>query len=149
MSLETIKLNAQMHTDNIIISYFYPYPQTKILEIAEQAGFIDVTISPDDPVRLRMPQYKRSDLIYFRYSFLKFIRKYRKVYKSLSGEKLDKEINRLDSIILGEKHPRKLIGIIRRRTYRATVALKRIASLYLPAVYKMLKGVRDKKASKG
>jgi len=149
LSLETIKLNAQMHTDNIIISYFYPYPQTEILEIAKEAGFIDVTISPDDPVRLRMPQYKRSDLIYFRYSFLKFIKKYRKVYKTLSGEKLEKEINRLDGIILGEKHPRNLIGIFRRRTYRTTVALKRIASQYLPAVYKMLKGLRDKKASKG
>ncbi|MCL2628917.1 MAG: B12-binding domain-containing radical SAM protein [Oscillospiraceae bacterium] len=149
MSLETIKLNAQMHTDNIVISYFYPYPQTKILEIAEEAGFIDVTINRNDPVRLRMPQYKRSDIIYFRYSFLMFIKKYRKVYKNFSGEKLDKEINRLDGIILGDRHPRKLIGIFRRRTYRATVALKRIASLYLPFVYKKLKGLRDKKASRG
>jgi len=149
MSLETIKLNAQMHTDNIIISYFYPYPQTKILEIATEAGFIDVTISPNDPVRLRMPQYKRSDLIYFRYSFLLFIRKYRKVYKTMSGEKLEKEINRLDGIILGKNHPRRIIGIFRRRTYRATVALKRIASQYLPGIYKMLKGKRDKKAAKG
>ena len=50
LSLETIKLNAQMHTDNVIISMFQPFPSTKLREIAEEAGFIDPNVSPHDPM---------------------------------------------------------------------------------------------------
>jgi len=148
LSLETIKLNAQMHTDNIVLSYFYPYPNTRLREIAEEAGFIDPRVSPNDPVQLRMPGYSKSDIFYFRYSFMKFIKQYRKLYKTLSGEALEREINKLDAIILGKKHPRKLIGAVRRRTHWTNVFIKRIASQYLPGVYKALRGLRDRKSAK-
>jgi radical SAM superfamily enzyme YgiQ (UPF0313 family) len=145
LSLETIKLNAQMHTDNIILSYFHPYPQTKLREIAEEAGFIDGNINPNDLVKLRMPNYPRSDIIYFRYSFMKLIRQYRKIYKTMSGEQLEKTINRLDAKILSDKHPRKLIGIFRQKSHRINVFAKRTASRTLPGVYKMLRSIRDRK----
>ena len=148
LSLETIKLNARMYTDNVIISMFYPYPTTKILEIAEEAGFIDPDIDPDDPIRLRMPDYPRSDLLYIRYSFMKLMKQYRRIYQKFEGEELDRRIGRLDRKILGKGHPRKLIGAFRNRKHWGIVFAKRVASRYLPSVYKMLRRMRDEKAAK-
>ena len=146
LSLETVKLNARMHTDSIVISFFYPYPTTKLKQIAEDAGFLDPRVKPDDPVQLRMPGYRKSDMFYIRYSFLKLMRQYRKLYASCSGDKLEQEVARLDGKILGKRHPRRLIGLFRRRTHWAEVFLKRAASRYLPSVYKVLRRRRDNKA---
>ena len=147
LSLETVKLNARMHTDSIVISFFYPYPTTKLRQIAEEAGFIDPRVSPDDPVQLRMPGYSKSDMFYIRYSFLKLMRRYRKLYVELSGGRLDQEISRLDGTILGKRHPRGLIGAVRRRTHWIEVFIKRVVSRYLPSIYKTLRRRRDHKAS--
>jgi len=148
LTLETIRLNAQMYTDNVIISMFFPYPTTKLREISEEAGFIDPAVSPHDPVQLRMPGYARSDIIYIRYSFIKLMKQYRKIYETYSGERLAQEVSRLDGKVLGKNHPRKLIGIFRRRKHWAEVLIKRIASRYLPSVYKILRRRRDDKAAK-
>jgi len=147
LSLETVKLNARMYADNTVISFFAPYPSTKLREIAEEAGFLDSRVSPKDPIQLRMPGYSISDMFYIRYSFMKLMRQYRKLYTGLSGERLELEIRRLDARILGKRHPRKLIGAFRKRTHGAEVLLKRVASQYLPAVYKMLRRLRDRKAA--
>ena len=148
LSLETVKLNAQMHTDNVIISMFQPFPSTKLREIAEEAGFIDPNVSTNDPMQLRMPGYPRSDMMYIRYSFIKLMKQYRKLYESFEGERLEKEILRLDSKILGKNHPRRIIGAIRKRKHLITVFVKRVASRYLPSVYKTLRRKRDEKAAK-
>jgi len=149
LSLETVKLNARMHTDNVVISFFAPYPTTRLREIAEEAGFIVPGVGPDDPMQLRMPGYTRGDMYYIRYSFVKLMRQYRKLYETYSGEQLDNEIDKLDRIILGKRHPRRLIGIFRRHKHWTAVRLKRFTSRYLPAVYRMLRGLRDNKAVSG
>ena len=147
LSLETIKLNARMHTDNVIISMFQPFPSTRLREIAEEAGFIDPGISPHDPVQLRMPGYSRGDILYIRYSFMKLMRQYRKTYKKYEGEKLEREISKLDGKVLGKKHPRRIIGAIRKRKHWSVVFIKRAASRYLPSIYKALRRKRDEKAA--
>ena len=149
LSLETVKLNARMHTDNVIISMFFPYPTTRLREIAEEAGFIDPKVSPHDPMQLRMPGYSRSDMQYIRYSFIKLMKQYRELYKTYTGESLDREISKLDRKVLGKRHPRRLIGAIRKKQHWSTVFLKRVASRYLPAVYKMLRRKRDERAAGG
>ena len=149
LSLETIKLNAQMHTDNVIISMFTPYPTTKLRDIAEEAGFIDPDISLRDPVKLRMPGYPRSDILYIRYSFMKLMRQYRKLYETYSGERLDKEISALDAKVLGARHPRRLIGAVRNKKHWSIVFAKRVASQYLPGIYKALRRRRDERAAGG
>ena len=139
LSLETIKLNARMHTDNIIASNFFPYPATEIRRIAEEAGFLDPAVSPHDPVQLRQPNYPRSDFMYIKYSFLKLIKKYRKIYKKYSGLELALMIIHLDRKILSNRHPRRMIAFHRRLTHLFVVSLKRIASQRLPSVYKNLR----------
>ena len=147
LSLETVKLNARMHTDNVIISFFAPYPSTRLREIAEEAGFINPGVSPKDPVQLRMPGYKKSDMFYIRYSFMKLVRQYRKLYEAYDGDRLERELGRLDAAILGKRHPRRLIGELRRKKHQCEVFAKRAASRYLPSIYLGLKRKRDKKAS--
>ena len=148
LTLETIKLNARMHTDNVIISMFTPYPTTKLRDIAEEAGFIDPSIDPNDPVKLRMPGYSRSDILYMRYSFDKLMRQYQKLYMTYSGDELDRQVSRLDGKVLGERHPRALIGAFRNKKHWGIVYAKRIGSRYLPSVYKALRRRRDEKAAK-
>ena len=148
LSLETIKLNAQMHTDNVIISMFTPYPTTRLREIAQEAGFIDPGINPNDPVKLRMPGYSRSDILYIRYSFDKLMKQYQKLYKTLDGEQLEREVSKLDSKVLGSRHPRALIGSIRSKQHWSIVFAKRVASTYLPSIYKALRRKRDERAAK-
>ena len=148
LSLETVKLNARMHSDGVVISFFQPYPATRLRQIAEVGGFIDPRVSPDDPVQLRMPGYRRSDIIYIRYSFMKLMKQYRKLYEAYSGEQLDSKVRALDTKVLGKRHPRRLIGAFRKRKHRCEVFMKRIASKHLPAVYKMLRGKRERKQSK-
>jgi len=148
LALETVKLNARMYTDNIVISFFAPYPSTRLREVADQAGFIDPRINPNDPVQLRMPGFPKGEMFYIRYSFMKLMRQYRKLYTAYSGERLDEEIAKLDAKILSKSHPRRLIGILRRQTHWGKVHIKRAASRYLPAVYKALRGIRDRKAAK-
>ena len=147
LSLETVKLNARMYADNIVISFFAPYPSTRLREIAEEAGFLDPNVNPKDPVQLRMPGYPKSEMFYIRYSFMKLMRQYRKLYTAYSGEQLEQEVGKLDAKILAKRHPRRLIGAFRRRKHRAEVFLKRAASQFLPSVYKKLKGIRDRKAA--
>lgn len=148
LSLETIKLNAQMHTDSLVISYFQPFPATKLREIALDAGFIDPDVKPGDPVKLRMPGYPRSDIIYIRYSFMKLMRQYRKLYKSLDGEKLEQAVAKLDKKILSKRHPRGFIGAFRKRKHQCEVLVKRAAAKALPSVYRGLRSLRDKRRSK-
>ncbi len=147
LSLETIKLNARMHTDNVLVSAFYPYPTTELKKIAEEGGFIDPMVSPLDPVQLRMPNYPKSDILYTKYSFLKLIKKYRKLYSSYQGEELERKIKRLDAKILSKRHPRRLIAAVRKRAHLTGVFTKRIAARALPSVYKMLRRKRDAKAA--
>ncbi|MCL2366555.1 MAG: B12-binding domain-containing radical SAM protein [Oscillospiraceae bacterium] len=147
LSLETVKLNARMHTDNIVVSFFAPYPSTRLREIAQEGGFLDPTVNPKDPVQLRMPGYKKSDMFYIRYSFMKLMRQYRGLYTKYSGERLAQEVKKLDDQILSGSHPRALIGAFRRQYHWANVKVKRAAARLLPSVYKRLRALRDKKAA--
>ena len=149
LTLETVRLNARMYADNVVLSFFYPYPTTKLQQIAEEAGFLDPDAGPNDLIQLRMPDYPQSDMIYIRYSFIKLMKKYRRLYAALTGDSLEAEVNALDGKILAGRHPRKLIGMFRRRTHYFEVLLKRIASRYLPAVYRVLRRRRDKRLASG
>jgi hypothetical protein len=76
------------------------------------------------------------------------MKRYRKLYETYTGESLEKKIDRLERKVLGKKHPRRLIGSVRKRTHLCTVFMKRAASHYLPSIYKALRRKRDDKAAK-
>jgi radical SAM superfamily enzyme YgiQ (UPF0313 family) len=139
LTLETIKLNAQMHTDNVVVSLFYPYPATQLQQISEDAGFIDPSVAWDDPVQLRMPDYPKSDILFADYSFMTLIRRYRKLYAIKDQAAQDKAVAALDARILSKWYPRVLIGGARGVMHNTEVTAKRIAASVAPTIYKKLR----------
>jgi radical SAM superfamily enzyme YgiQ (UPF0313 family) len=139
LSLETIKLNARMHTDNVVIGIFYPYPSTELRQIAEDAGFLDPTIERNDLVQLKMPNYSRDDILYARYSFIKLIKKYQKIYAIPDKALSTKKEAHLDKVVLGAHHPRALIWRIVRLKHKTVVTIKRVASIVMPSLYRKLR----------
>ncbi|MCL2071755.1 MAG: B12-binding domain-containing radical SAM protein [Oscillospiraceae bacterium] len=108
LSLETVKLNAKLDVDKVIPNIFYPYPMTILAKTAQDGGFIDKSVDPNDPVQLRMPQYSKYDILYMAYNFNKLVRQYRRIY-SLPTEKLQKAEAKLDKKITSKNYPRKFL----------------------------------------
>ena len=108
LSLETVKLNAKLDVDKVIPNIFYPYPMTILAKTAEDGGFIDKTVDPNDPVQLRMPQYPKYDILYMAYNFNKLVRAYRRIY-ALPAEQSAKAEAKLDRKITAKNYPRKFL----------------------------------------
>ena len=108
LSLETVKLNAKLDVDKVIPNIFYPYPMTILRKTAEEGGFIDPSVDPNDPVQLRMPQYPKNDILYMAYNFNKLVRKYKAIY-ALPPEQAKKKEAKLDKKITSKHYPRTLI----------------------------------------
>ena len=108
LSLETVKLNAKLDVDKVIPNIFYPYPMTILAKTAQDGGFIDESVEPNDPVQLRMPQYSYYDILYMAYNFNKLVRKYRKIY-ALPEAKAKKAEAKLDKKITRKNYPRKFL----------------------------------------
>ncbi|MCL2109306.1 MAG: B12-binding domain-containing radical SAM protein [Oscillospiraceae bacterium] len=108
LSLETVKLNARLSVDKVIPNIFYPYPMTILEKTAREAGFIDSTVDPNDPVQLRMPQYPKYDILYMAFNFNRLVKKYRAIY-ALPAEKSTVAEKKLDNKILAKNYPRKFL----------------------------------------
>jgi radical SAM superfamily enzyme YgiQ (UPF0313 family) len=108
LSLETVKLNAKLSVDKVIPNIFYPYPMTILEKTARDAGFIDPTVDPNDPVQLRMPQYPKYDILYMAFNFNRLVKKYRAIY-ALSAAKAAKREAKLDKKITSRHYPRKFL----------------------------------------
>jgi radical SAM superfamily enzyme YgiQ (UPF0313 family) len=108
LSLETVKLNARLKVDKVIPNIFYPYPMTVLEETAREAGFLDPSVDPNDPVQLRMPQYPKYDILYMAYNFNKLVRRYKEIF-ALPPEQSKKKEAALDKKILGKRYPRKFL----------------------------------------
>jgi radical SAM superfamily enzyme YgiQ (UPF0313 family) len=144
LTLETIKLNAKMDVDNVVVSLFYPYPSTTLAQIAYDGGFMDPNVPANDTVRLRMPQYSRDDILYAKYSFHKLIKKYRKIFSNPDKEKAAKKEAALDKKILSPLYPRALIRRCTSAKHNITVWVKRVAARVLPKVYEKLRNNKYK-----
>jgi len=144
LTLETVKLNAKLKADSEIVSFFYPYPATALRDIAEKAGFLNPDVPRGGKVRLAMPDYRRSDIIYARYSFHRLVRAYRKIYGGPDPEKAAKKEAAMDKRILSPLHPRGLIGALRSARHHTVVGIKRFAAGFAPAVYNNLRRLKYK-----
>ncbi|MDR1669333.1 MAG: B12-binding domain-containing radical SAM protein [Oscillospiraceae bacterium] len=138
LALKTVKLNARIKSDKVIANIFYPYPMTRLHEIAQEAGFIDPAVDPNDKVQLRQPQFSRDDVLYISYRFHKLMRKYRAIFANGDA----KAEARLDRKVLKKSHPRALIwrwdafkdGLLRKT--------KRAVAKYAPKLYLFLRNKR-------
>lgn len=138
LSLETVKLNAKLDVDKVIPNIFYPYPMTILRKTAEDAGFIDPSVDPNDPVQLRMPQYSKYDILYMAYNFNKLVKKYKEIYalppreSKIAEEKMDKKIT-------SKNYPRKMLYQTAKAKQDAFIFAKRTLKKVSPKMYIYLK----------
>ncbi len=79
-ALETIKLNAQLKSDQIVPNIFYPYPATTLRKIAEEGGFLR-EITAKTKVYLKQAQFPDHQVLFAAHYFLFFVKKYKWCYK--------------------------------------------------------------------
>ena len=139
LALETVKLNARMDVDGVIANIFYPYPMTKLHDIARDGGFLDPSVDPNDKVQLRQPQFSRDDILYLHYKFHSLMKKYRKYYALPESEK---KIAALDRRALSPLKPRWLIWRLSERRDRTVRFIKRKGAKFLPSLYLWLRKKR-------
>jgi radical SAM superfamily enzyme YgiQ (UPF0313 family) len=138
LSLETVKLNARLSVDKVIPNIFYPYPMTILEKTARDAGFIDPTVDPNDPVQLRMPQYPKYDILYMAFNFNKLVRKYRAIY-ALPPEKAKKREAKLDKKITSRHYPRKFLYRTAKFKEDLFIKVKRLIKKCSPKLFMFLK----------
>ena len=76
-ALKTIKLNARIKSDRTIPNIFYPYPGTKLYEIAKEAGYLPDVIPPDCRVPLKQKQFPEHEVLFIEAYFMHFVKRYR------------------------------------------------------------------------
>ncbi|MCL2212306.1 MAG: B12-binding domain-containing radical SAM protein [Oscillospiraceae bacterium] len=146
LSLETMKINAKLLSDNVVVSPFVPFPGTRLQEISEEAGFLKSEVNLKNKVHLVMPQYAKHEMLYARHAFYKLMRKYRKIYENNTPEIAEKKEARLDRKILSKYYPHGLMYRYYSATDRTFQWMKRTIRRFSPAMYGKL---RDKKYAQG
>jgi radical SAM superfamily enzyme YgiQ (UPF0313 family) len=138
LSLETVKLNAKLDVDKVIPNIFYPYPMTILERTAREAGFIDPTVDPNDPVQLRMPQYPKYDILFMAYNFNKLVKKYKAIY-ALDPAVAAKKEAKLDRKITSKYYPRKFLYKTAKAKENAFIWMKRTIKRISPKLFLYLK----------
>ncbi len=144
LALKTVKLNARIKSDKVIANIFYPYPMTRLHEIAQEAGFIDPSVDPNDKVQLRQPQFSRDDVLYVSYRFHKLMRKYRAIFANGDTDAAVKAEARLDRRVLRKSHPRALIWRWDAFKDSCLGKTKRFLTKRMPKLYLFLRNKRFK-----
>ena len=142
LSLETIKINAKMASDNTVVAIYYPYPGTRLMEIAEEGGFIDPTADLNANVHLVMPQYPQHQVRFARICFLPLMKKYRKIYQNNTPEVAAKKESRLDRKLLSPLYPHRLVYRYHLRKRKINRGLRTIAKRFMPTFYNKLRDRR-------
>lgn len=147
LSLETVKLNAKLDVDKITPNIFYPYPMTILEKTARDAGFIDPTVDPNDPVQLRMPQYPKYDILYMSYNFNKLVKKFKKIYE-LPPEIAEIKADKLTKKICSRHYPRKFLYKTQKAQERMFIWAKRTLKKVSPKLFIWLKNRTMKEVKK-
>jgi len=142
LSLETIKLNSKLHSDNVIVSIFYPYPGTELRNISERGGFVRENILPTDKVPLSLPDYPPHEVLFARYSFMKLIKRYRKIYEKYDEQTAQKKTDKLDRRLTSKFYPHALVYRQRRYSHKMNIWTRTKVKRFFPGLYNY---ARDRK----
>lgn len=80
-SLKTVKLNARIKPNRMVISIFYPFPNTKLTDMAREAGFIDENTDFSSEVPCKQPQYPAPQVLFAQHFFKHYVSCYKIAYK--------------------------------------------------------------------
>lgn len=138
--LETIKLNASIEPHKIMVSPFYPYPETELHRLSLEEGFIPENVFYEDTVLLQQPDFPLEQVIFAHRYFNTFVRFYR-LAKLLpkkirgSAEKL------LDYLFCTPYKPHWLLNKAAFGRDYLTYHSKKIIRTYFPSLYIFLRNL--------
>ncbi|MHB1131177.1 MAG: B12-binding domain-containing radical SAM protein [Chloroflexota bacterium] len=75
-ALDTVKLNADLRPNRIFSPIFCPYPQTKLHDIAVEAGFCAPNDEYEEDVILNMPDFPLEQILFVRANFRNLVHLY-------------------------------------------------------------------------
>jgi radical SAM superfamily enzyme YgiQ (UPF0313 family) len=83
-ALSTIKLNAELRTDDSIVSVFSPYPSTVLYEVSIRKGYIKEPIDYTQFTFLSQPDFKNSEVAFIAVYF-NFLRRFYRRFGTTSA----------------------------------------------------------------
>ncbi len=92
-ALETIKLNAEMKTKRVVVSIFYPYPNTDAYDMSVKEGYIEPTFDYREDVPLTQKRFKKDAVVFVSTYFETFMKLYRLAERAPKG--LGKRMERM------------------------------------------------------
>lgn len=136
--LETIKLNAELKPNRIVDTIFYPYPHTRLWQVALDADFIKPHFDYTQEIVLEQPTLSRKQVIFVQRYFRNFVRGYQLANKlpSFLGKPLAKV---LDAIFCSRFTPYGFLVIVGNIRLKVIVGLKKFLMKYFPKVYLWLR----------
>ena len=146
-ALKTVKLNARMKSDRVIPNIFYPYPGTKLHDIAKEAGYLPDVIPPDCRVTLKQPQFPEYEVMFVEAYFMHFVKRYKWAFK------MDNAIGRayekwLDHRFTSKYVPHKFYVKLHDGYKAVRNWLKDLLVHHLPKVYLRLRMMKHRKKAK-
>ena len=79
-SLKTVKLNARIKPNKMVVSIFYPFPHTKLTDMAREAGFLPDGADYNAEVVCKQPQYADKQIRFAQHYFKIFVRLFKFAY---------------------------------------------------------------------
>ncbi len=148
-ALKTIKLNARAGADRVIPNIFYPYPGTKLYDIAQEGGFIpEGGVSPDTRVPLVQPQFPEHEVLFIQAYFAHFVRRYKWAFAM--PEWLGKPYERfLDMRVTGKYVPYKLLVKLHDVYASCRSKVKNFIIDNMPKLYMKLRMIKHHKRAQG
>lgn len=140
-ALKTVKLNAELNPDRMIANIFYPYPQTRLAEIAKEAGFINDKSDPGAKVVLKQPGFPEHEVLFAHCYFSLFVKMYRAVWK-MPGVTRKIFESLLDLLFTGKFVPRRLLVKVHEMSHVLYGLVKSVVISSCPGIYLKLRNSR-------
>lgn len=95
--LDTVKLNADIRPNRIFSPIFCPYPNTRLHDIAVEAGFCEPNSNYEEDVILEMPQFPLRQILFARANFRNLVRTYQliRALPSFIAKPLERAVDRI------------------------------------------------------
>ncbi|MHB8779863.1 MAG: B12-binding domain-containing radical SAM protein [Candidatus Geothermincolia bacterium] len=143
--LDTIKLNVDIRADISLNPIYYPYPDTKLFEIAVAEGFVPAKYDYREDRYVDQPTLPREQLFFARRYFKTFVRLYR-VIRRLPGPLARPLESAADRVFISPRLPHNALVSLAMRRDKAVESFKynfrtRFPRLYL-IVRDRVRGVR-------
>ena len=132
--LDSIKLNVEIKADHSLSPIYYPYPDTRLFEVAVEEGFVPPCYDYREDRYVDQPTLPREQLYFARYYFRTFVHLYKalkRIPQPLSGY-----LQRLsDRVFVSRYLPHKALVYMAQRAERAWNRGKVYFSRRMPGLY--------------